>query len=145
MVSQNVGFGFDVGDGTTIMGHSFVWWVGIWSTFQTLDEFPHVWTIWIRHCILKEVFPAFCLYLVDNLGGFINPFLLVLMDWPMEAISSRILACTCGVIQGLDFLLWFDFPTWTVAAEMRISLKWDIQRDRFGSSEDYLFLTQPLS
>ena len=40
----------------------------------------------------------------------------------------------CGVIQGLDFLLGFVFPTWVVAAEMRISLKGDKRRDKLGSS-----------
>ena len=46
----------------------------------------------------------------------------------------RIFARTCGVIQGLDFLFRFVFPMWIVAAEMRISLKRDIQRVWFGSS-----------
>ena len=35
----------------------------------------------------------------------------------------QILASMCGVIQGLDLLLGFDFPTWLFVAEMRISLK----------------------
>ena len=46
----------------------------------------------------------------------------------------RILACTCEVIQGLDFLLGLDFPTQVVAAEMRMSLKQDIRRGKLGSS-----------
>ena len=46
----------------------------------------------------------------------------------------RILTRTCGVIQGLDFLLDLDFSTWVVAAEKRMSLKRETQRDRLGSS-----------
>ena len=46
----------------------------------------------------------------------------------------QIFARMCGVIQGLDFLFRFVFPMWIVAAEMRISLKRDIQRVWFGSS-----------
>ena len=45
----------------------------------------------------------------------------------------RILARTCGVIQGLDLWLGFDFPMWVVAAEMRISLKRETRRDKLGS------------
>ena len=44
-----------------------------------------------------------------------------------------ILARTCGVIQGLDLLLGLDFPTWVVAAEIRISLKRETRRDKLGS------------
>ena len=45
----------------------------------------------------------------------------------------RIYGRRCGVIQGLDFLPGFVFPAWGIVAEMRISLKQDIRRDRFGS------------
>ena len=45
----------------------------------------------------------------------------------------RILAHTCGVIQGLDLLLGLDFPTWVVVAEMRMPLKWETRRDNLGS------------
>ena len=45
-----------------------------------------------------------------------------------------ILARTCGVIQGLDFLLDLDFPMWVEAAEMRMSLKRYTRRDKFGST-----------
>ena len=45
----------------------------------------------------------------------------------------RILARTCGVFQGLDLLLGLDFPTWVVAAEIRMSLKREIRRDKLGS------------
>ena len=43
--------------------------------------------------------------------------------------QMRILARTWGVFQGLDFLLGLDFPTWAVAAEMRIPMMQEIQRD----------------
>ena len=42
VVYEYVGFGFDVSDGSTIMGHYFVWEVGIRSTIQTLDDFPDI-------------------------------------------------------------------------------------------------------
>ena len=45
----------------------------------------------------------------------------------------RILARTCGVIQGLDLLLGLDFPTLAVAVEIRMSLKQDTRRDKLGS------------
>ena len=51
----------------------------------------------------------------------------------------QILACTCWAIQGLGFLLGFVFPTCIVAGEMRMSLKRDIRRDKFGSLGDYSF------
>ena len=44
----------------------------------------------------------------------------------------QILARTCWAIQGLGFLLGFVFPTCLVAVEMRVSLKRDIRRDKFG-------------
>ena len=45
----------------------------------------------------------------------------------------RILARTCGVIQDLDLLVGFSFPTWVVAAEIKISLRRDTRRDKLGS------------
>ena len=91
VIYEYIDFGFDVGDGSTVMGHCFVWRVGIGGTDQTLDDFSHFCTIWIRHCVLKEIFPTFCLGLVDSLGRFtasIDPFLSFLMDCPTEAILS---------------------------------------------------------
>ena len=67
VIYEYVGFGFDVGDGLTFLGHCFVWRVSIRSTVQTSDDFPHVWATWIQHCILKEIFLTFCLDLVDCL------------------------------------------------------------------------------
>ena len=48
-------------------------------------------------------------------------------------IWTRILARTCGIIQGFDLLLGLDFQTWIVAAKMRMSLKGEVRRDRLGS------------
>ena len=44
----------------------------------------------------------------------------------------QILVCTCRFIQGLDFLLGLDLPTWVVAAEIRISLKRETRRDKLN-------------
>ena len=46
----------------------------------------------------------------------------------------RILARKYGVIQGLDFLLGFDFPTWVVEVDVRLLLKQEMRRDMFGSA-----------
>ena len=54
------------------------------------------------------------------------------MVWQRQ-FQGQILACTCGVIQGLEFLLGFDFLSWVVAEEMRISLKWETRKDKLGS------------
>ena len=45
----------------------------------------------------------------------------------------QILARTCGVIQGSDLLLGLHFLAWVVAAEIRMSLKWETRRDKLGS------------
>ena len=45
-----------------------------------------------------------------------------------------ILACICGVIQHLDFLLGLDFHMWFIGAKMRMSLKWETRRDNLSSS-----------
>ena len=92
VIYEYVDFGFDVGDGSNFAGYCFVWRVGIRSTVQTLNDIPHVWTVWIRHCVLKEIFPTFCLGLFHSLGGFtasIDLPLSVLMDCPTEAISCK--------------------------------------------------------
>ena len=89
---EHVDFGFDVGDGSNFTGYCFVSRVGIRSTVQTLNDIPHIWTVWIRHCALKEIFPTFCLGLFHSLGGFtasIDLPLSVLMDCPTEAISCN--------------------------------------------------------
>ena len=52
---------------------------------------PHIWVVWIRHCILKEIFPSLCLGLINSLSGFtasIDPLLSVLVDCLKEVISS---------------------------------------------------------
>ena len=56
----------------------------------------------------------------------------------------RILAHMCEVIQGLDFLLGFDFSAWVVAADLRILLKRVIDKVEFGSLQDFPFLTELL-
>ena len=80
-----IGFGFDVSDGSAIVGHCFVWIVGIRSTVQTLDDFPHIWAIWIRHRVLKETFLTYCLGIFT---ASIDPFPSVLMDCSTETILS---------------------------------------------------------
>ena len=52
----------------------------------------------------------------------------------------RILPRTCEVIQGLDFLLGFDFPRWVVTTDLRILLKQVIAKDKFGSSGRFSIL-----
>ena len=89
MIYEGVSFGFNISDGSTIVGHSFVKGVSIMSTIKTLNNFPHVWTIRIGHCILEKIFATFCLGLVDSLGSFttcINPLLVILMDRSSEPI-----------------------------------------------------------
>ena len=44
-----------------------------------------------------------------------------------------ILVRTCGVIQGLHFLIGFVFLLWIVTVEMTVSLKQEIREDKFGS------------
>ena len=91
MVYEDVGFRLDISDGLTVMGYCFVRRVCIRSTVQTLNYFPHVRAVWVGHCVLKKIFPAFCLDLVDSFGGFttsIYPLLSILMRCSMEAIQS---------------------------------------------------------
>ena len=124
MVYEYFGFGFDVSDGSTVVGHCFIWRVGIRSTVQTLDNFPHIWATRIRHCVLKEIFPTFCLCFVDSLGDFkaiINPLLSVLMGCPTKAISSMDFGSHVWSHPIFRFLARFCFPDV------------DIQRDKFGS------------
>ena len=51
-VHRNVSFGFDATDIATVVRHGFVWWISIWGTVQTLNDFPHIWSIWVRHSIV---------------------------------------------------------------------------------------------
>ena len=73
------------------MGHGFVRRVSIRSTVKTLSNFPHVWTVGIRHRVLEKIFPAFWLGLINCLGSFTTsayPLLAILMDRLAEAILS---------------------------------------------------------
>ena len=113
VVYKNVGFGFDVGNDSSVLERCFVWRVGIRRTIQTLDDFPHIWAICIQHCVLKEIFPALCLGLVDSLGGFtasINQLLSVLVDCPMEAILSTDFDLHLWRHPKFRFLARFCFP-----------------------------------
>ena len=90
MVNEDVSFRFNISDGSTVVGYSFVRTVSIRSTVETLDDFPHVRTVGIGHCILEKIFPTFCFGLIDRLIGFttsVYPLLVILMDRLMEAIS----------------------------------------------------------
>ena len=137
MVYEDVSFGFNISDGSTVVGHFFVRRVSIRSTIKTLSDFPHVWTFRIGHCVLEKTFLtsvlASLIVLVASLQASIH-------SWRFWWIVRRrrfwvhILARTCGIIQGLDFLLGLDFPTWVVVAEMRMSLKRETRRDKLGSS-----------
>ena len=42
VVNEDVSFRFNISDGWTVVGHSFVRRVSIRSTVETLDNFPHV-------------------------------------------------------------------------------------------------------
>ena len=93
-INEYVSFEIDVCEGSTVVGHCFVTRVGIKSTVQTLDEFPHIWAIWILHCVLKKIFPIFYLGLIYGFGGFmanINPLLSILIYCPTNVISSTYL------------------------------------------------------
>ena len=90
MVNEDVSLGFNISDGSTVVGHSFVRRVSIRSTIETLDNFPHVRTIRIGHRVLEKIFPTFCYGLIDLLVSFtttVYPLLVILMDPLMEAIS----------------------------------------------------------
>ena len=72
IVHEDISFGLNISDGSTVVGHSFIRRVSIRSTAKTLNDFPHVWIIGIGHCVLEKIFPTFCLGLVDSLGSFID-------------------------------------------------------------------------
>ena len=91
------------GNDATVVRHCFVWWVSIWSTFQTLVNFPLIWTVLIRRCILEETFPVFCPDLVDSFTASIDPFLL-------EAILSTNFSSHMWNHPRLRFLARFWFP-----------------------------------
>ena len=89
MVNEDVSFRFDTSDGSTVVGYSFVGRVSIRNTVKTLNNFSHVWTAGVGHCVLGKIFPTFCLGLVDCLGSFttsVYPLLAILMDRLTEAI-----------------------------------------------------------
>ena len=145
VVYENVGLGFDVGDGMTNVGYCFIWWVGIWSGIQNLDDFPYIWTIWVCHCHLKEIFPAFCLGLVDSIGGFrasIDPFLLVLVGFPIGAILSTNFCLLVWSHPKFSFLAQFWFPCELL--QQRYEYCWnEIYKEKsLVCQEDYPFLTQ---
>ena len=74
------------------------------------------------------IFSTFCLSLIDSFGGFtasISPLLLVLMDYPMEAILSMDFGLYVWSHPRFRYLAMF-FPMGIVAAEMKVSLKQDI-------------------
>ena len=113
IVYEEISFGLNISDGSTVVGHSFIRRVSIRSTAKTLNDFPHAWIIGIGHCVL-EIFPTFCLGLVDSLGSFMtsaSPLMVILMDRSTEAILGVDFGLHMKVIQDLDFLLGFDFPT----------------------------------
>ena len=68
-----------------------------------------------------------------SLHAFIHSCLFVLMV-RLSWFLIRILARTCGVIQGLAFFLGFVFPTCVSATEFRISVNQAICFDKIGSS-----------
>ena len=82
MVNEDVSFRFNISDGSTVVGHSFVRRVSVRSTVKTLNNF-----LFSVFCFLT---PAFCFGLVDRLGSFMTsvyPLLVILMDRLTEAIS----------------------------------------------------------
>ena len=83
VLHENASFGFDVGYSATVVWHGFICWIGILGTFQTLNDFWHIWSISVRHCILEKIFPIFSfgsLYSLDGITACINPCLPVLAD-----------------------------------------------------------------
>ena len=93
MVNKDVSFAFNISDGSTVVGHSFVRRISIRSTVETLritveNNFLHVWTVRIGQCILDKIFPTLCLGLVDCLVSFttsVYPLQAILMDRLTEA------------------------------------------------------------
>ena len=92
MVYEDVGFGFDVSDGSASLIASV-------ASQQALIHACQFWCIVLR-----------------------------------RQFQVRILACTCGVIQGLHFLLGLDLPMWVVSVEMRMSMKRETWRGKLASS-----------
>ena len=91
MIYEDVSFGVNISDGAMVVGHCFVWRVSIRSTVKTLNDFPCIWTVRVGHCVLENIFPTFCLSLVDSLGSFstsVNPLLAILMDR-----STKVICC----------------------------------------------------
>ena len=89
VIHENVSFGFDVGDSATFVWHSFIWWIGIWSTVHTLNDMPHVWSIWVLYCIFEKIFPTLCLDLVYSFVYSMRwSNFLVLEDCPTMAMVS---------------------------------------------------------
>ena len=90
VVNEDVGFRFNISDGSAVVGHTFIRRVGIRSTIETLNNFPHVRTVGIGHRVSEKIFPTFCFGLVDCLSSFttsVYPLLAILMDRLTEAIS----------------------------------------------------------
>ena len=113
VVHENVSFGFAVGDGATILWYDFIWWIDIWGTFQTLNDFQHIWYICARHSILKKIFPTFSFCLVYSLGCFttyINPLLLVSVDFPTKAIGNAVFSSHLGSHPRFGFCARLSFP-----------------------------------
>ena len=69
VLHENVSFGFDVGYSATVVWHGFICWIGILGTFQTLNDFWHIWSISVRHCILEKIFPIFSFGSLYSLDG----------------------------------------------------------------------------
>ena len=108
VVSEGVSFGFNISDGSTVVGHSFTRRVCIWCTVKTLDNFPHVRTIWIGHRVLEKGFPTLCFCLVDRLVSLatgVYPLLAILMDRLMDAIS----------VADFSWHMWIDPRFWFLA------------------------------
>ena len=90
VVYEDVSYGSNISDGSTVVGHSSARRVSFRNTVKTLTNFPHVRTVEIGHRVLEKVFPTFCFGLVDCLGSFttsVIPLLAILMDRLTEAIS----------------------------------------------------------
>ena len=107
-IYEFVVFGFYVSDGSTFLRHCY------WTTVQTLNDFPHVLAVWIRQCVLKEIFPTFCLDLVDSLRTPWQVLIHSCLFWHIvhrRQFGVRNFRRTCRVIQGLNLLLGFVFRT----------------------------------
>ena len=112
MVYEEVGFGFDISDGSTLVGLCFFGIISIRSTVQTLNDSPYVWTVRIGHCVLENIFSTFYLGLVDRLGSFtttVNPILVILMYCSTDAISSEDFGSAVWSHPRFRFLAGFRF------------------------------------